>query len=42
MTVNWRPSGPPFLFKQFYFDNLINYINKDLDRRDPENIMNHL
>lgn len=44
MTVNWRPSGPPFLFKQFYFDELIYDIKNNLDKNkvDPEHIMNNL
>ena len=44
MTVNWKPSGPPFFFKQFYFDKLIYHIQNNLDKNknDPERIMNHL
>ena len=44
MAVNWKPSGPPFLFKQFYFNELIYHINNELDKNknDPEHIMKNL
>ena len=44
MAVSWSPGGPPFLFKQFYFDKLIYNITKELDKnkQDPEHIMYNL
>lgn len=46
MTVNQKPSGPPFLFKQFYFEKVIYYINNihliDKTSKDPEVIMKRI
>lgn len=40
--VNEIPSGPPFFFKLWYFNIVVDYINKNNKNIDPEDIMKEL